>query len=393
MASDKDQAGAQLMENARTYKAIQAQLLEMIGRDWPAGTRLPPIKTLAQQIGAGQSNTHRAVKELVAKGLLVSKAGRGTFVLGSTADSQLAGDAMQLDAGSLRASLTGRKIQILAHANIHATYLSSVILAAEEVLVAAGAKVIQKDLDIEAYLAKDVHLNATKADAHVVFNGGENQRVHVLANQPVVCLSTTARVSIVGPGGYDVVMADSEQGGFLMGQHLQEVGCKSVCFIGVAARSMKVSGPGENQYDYTSALRLLGFEAGYGRTLSAEHHLYATNYATTTGAQMVQQYLDLKPRPRGVFCATDDLAIGFVHGALAHGIEPGKDFIIVGFDGQERSRHLPRGELTTAAIPTQLMGRQAAHLLITRMLRKDLPVRRLQLGCTLMLGDTTRSSR
>jgi DNA-binding LacI/PurR family transcriptional regulator len=113
-------------------------------------------------------------------------------------------------------------------------------------------------------------------------------------------------------------------------------------------------------------------------------------YTSTEGALFVQRYLAIKNRPEAIFAASDDLAVGFVHGALAHGILPGRDYLIAGFDGQERGRTLPTGVLTTAALPSEAMGRAAAGFLLSRIAENQTPVRRLTVGCQLIQGDTTR---
>src|SRR5689334_19497719 len=70
----------QILERAKVYHSIKSRLQRQLGRRWPGGTRLPPIKELAKQLKTGQTNTHRAVKELARAGLLVSRSGQGTFV-------------------------------------------------------------------------------------------------------------------------------------------------------------------------------------------------------------------------------------------------------------------------------------------------------------------------
>ncbi len=377
--SPQQNQSAIVMENAKAYRAIKSQLLTMIGTQWPVGTKIPPIKALAVQIGAGQTNTHKAIKELVAEGRLASRAGQGTFVLDTMANLERAPSDASGPTRQPARQVAGATIGILTSAKVLEGFLQTVVESAQEIFASAGCRVTRIPYDHGH--AREAQVSASSLAAQLILNWNERTPIQVIPAQPVVCLSTTASVRILGASGYDIVMADSEQGGYLAGEHLAKIGCASLCFIGVKSDSTR--------YDHTSSLRLEGLAAGFGKEIPAHHQLNAGNYTTTSGAAIVRTYLNLNPRPRGIFCASDDIAIGFVHGALAHGVQPGKDYVIVGFDGQVRGRNLPTGPLTTAAIPVDLMGRSAANFLITRMAYPDLPVRRLQLGCVLYEGATT----
>lgn len=66
---------------------VWRQLVEALGADirseaLPAGTRLPPQRTLAFQLGIGVGTVTRAYEEAERTGLVESRVGRGTFVAG-----------------------------------------------------------------------------------------------------------------------------------------------------------------------------------------------------------------------------------------------------------------------------------------------------------------------
>jgi DNA-binding transcriptional regulator YhcF (GntR family) len=52
------------------------------GGSLPAGTRLPPVRTLAADLGLAANTVARAYKELEADGVVETLGRRGTFVLG-----------------------------------------------------------------------------------------------------------------------------------------------------------------------------------------------------------------------------------------------------------------------------------------------------------------------
>jgi DNA-binding LacI/PurR family transcriptional regulator len=380
MTQNPQNQSSVVMENAKAYRTIKAQLLSMIGSKWAVGTKIPPIKALAAQIGAGQTNTHKAVKELVSEGLLASRAGQGTFVLDAMANLEHSPSQSPTSSREPARPVAGATVGIVSPTQNQESFMQAVIESAQEVFASAGCHVTRISYARER--RHEVRLDNPGIAAHLILNWDETTPIPVQPGHPLVCLSTTASVRMLGAAGYDIVLADSVQGGYLAGERFKAIGCKSVCFIGVTND--------QKQYDHTSSLRLEGLVAGYGKPIPPEHQLNAGNYATTSGAAIVRTYLDLKNRPPAIFCASDDIAVGFVHGALAHGIQPGKDYLIIGFDGQQRTRNLPTGALTTAAIPVDLMGRSAANFLITRMAYPDLPVRRLHLGCSLIEGTTAR---
>lgn len=51
-----------------------------VSGDLPAGTRLPTVRALAEQLGVAAGTVARAYKELEADGVVVTEGRRGTFV-------------------------------------------------------------------------------------------------------------------------------------------------------------------------------------------------------------------------------------------------------------------------------------------------------------------------
>jgi LacI family transcriptional regulator len=201
--------------------------------------------------------------------------------------------------------------------------------------------------------------------------------------QAVLVVSTAMETPLaLSTASYDAVLADSEQGGFVAGEHLRRLGCESAYFIGVYPKAIA------KQIDATSACRLRGFEAGFGARLPDAHKYRGNSYQTTLGARAVRKYIELRPRPTGVFAASDEIALGFIYGTLAQGLEPGRDYQLVGFDGQLRGREATGFPLTTVEVPMQQMGRIGAKLLAERIQDPHLPTRRVLLGNRMFAGKT-----
>ncbi|SCL27182.1 DNA-binding transcriptional regulator YhcF, GntR family [Micromonospora nigra] len=63
------------------YEQVRGQLAEQVGDGrLPVGTRLPPVRQLAADLGLAVNTVARAYRELEAAGLLETRGRHGTFV-------------------------------------------------------------------------------------------------------------------------------------------------------------------------------------------------------------------------------------------------------------------------------------------------------------------------
>ena len=65
--------------------------------------------------------------------------------------------------------------------------------------------------------------------------------------------------------------------------------------------------------------------------------------------------------PTAVFAMSDEMAFGALRSLRAHGLQPGRDLSVVGFDGHEMSAFL---DLTTVVQPVEEVGARAAQALL-----------------------------
>jgi len=363
--------------SAPTAVAIKRLLQERLGRQWRVGDRLPPVKELAQLLGTGQSNTHEAVRQLAAEGLLESRQRRGTYVLRAPEhDSQIKDGA--------RGMLAGRVITIFTIESPEG-FVRRMVNAFEDAMAPTGATTRVKHI-AEGPNASQFCFKAD-GDALVLFNPGSKLNIDRGAEQLLTVVSTAARVQVEREERYDMITVDELHGGALAGHILRTAGCKQVCFLG---RGLP---PSFNRPDATSALRLYGFEGTWEDSVELQHLLLSAGYSPQSGGKIYRQYRELTgTKPDGVFAASDDLAVGFISAASADGLIPGEDYQIVGFDGQDRGQAMGDISLTTVKVPAAEMGRRAAQLLIQRFADPDRPVHRLQLECALHRGSTTHVS-
>lgn len=363
-----------VMKPTLAHERIKADLRQKIGGQWRAGMRLPPIKQLAGSLGYGNANTNRAVRDLVREGLLVSKPGYGTYVRDPDVHPGSNPWAASFDELA-RHVLPGKRIDVLRSSN-------------EGMVVTAADAVLDRIGDHGAEVNSRVHPFShtpdfsTDADAIVIINPHVGRPFTFPDRQIVMAISTAEEIRIIGTRRYDLLQPDSFQGAMLAGQRMRQKQISSACYVGVLM-------PGKQSLDRTSSLRLHGFEEGLGQAIKPARQLRVDNYDTISGARAVARYLKLQPRPQVVFTADDGLALGFIHGAHAAGLEPGRDYFIIGFDGQTRGREVLGGPLSTVDVPMVHMGHLAGELLISRLVEPDQPSRRILSACSFFEGSTT----
>src|SRR5215470_11723098 len=79
------------IEPRRLYRQIADQIRTLIrSREFPAGTRLPPERDLARQLGVSRPSVREALIALEVEGLVDVRIGSGIYVLGAGAGEQRA---------------------------------------------------------------------------------------------------------------------------------------------------------------------------------------------------------------------------------------------------------------------------------------------------------------
>ncbi|MFT4792689.1 MAG: LacI family repressor for deo operon, udp, cdd, tsx, nupC, and nupG [Paracoccaceae bacterium] len=91
--------------------------------------------------------------------------------------------------------------------------------------------------------------------------------------------------------------------------------------------------------------------------------IFGGDFSMDSGAFAAARWMVLPDRPTAVFCASDEMAVGFM-GALQHaGVGVPEQVSVIGFDNIEVAAHLTPA-LTTIRQPRSLIGMRAAELLI-----------------------------
>ncbi|ANT57631.1 MULTISPECIES: catabolite control protein A [Bacillus] len=209
---------------------------------------------------------------------------------------------------------------------------------------------------------KELHLLNTMLGKQVdgiVFMGGNITDVHVeeFKRSPVpIVLAASVEEQAQTPS----VNINYEQAIYDSVQLLVEKGHKRIAFV---------SGP---MSEPINSMRKL---AGYKRALEEagiafdEALVAEGDYSYDSGIEALANLLDQSDKPTAVIAATDEMALGVIHGAQDRGVSIPEDLEVIGFDNTRLSL-MVRPQLTTVVQPTYDIGAVAMRLL-TKLMNKE----------------------
>ncbi|CAG7649031.1 LacI family DNA-binding transcriptional regulator [Paenibacillus allorhizosphaerae] len=161
--------------------------------------------------------------------------------------------------------------------------------------------------------------------------------------------------------------ADHTEGSYSAVKHLIARGYRRIAFLN---GSPQYSNSGDRLRGYVQAMREAGLLPGVeAHPADAEaippHWYYEGNYSRTSGYKAAAEMVRNRDRIDAVFASNDRMAIGLMQGLREHGIVPGRDIAIVGYDDSDAAR-VTDPPLTSVAVPFYEMGRLAAEKVLTR---------------------------
>lgn len=151
-------------------------------------------------------------------------------------------------------------------------------------------------------------------------------------------------------------------------------------------------GPPANVLTNTRLVGARGALHAVGLTMP-DAYIYSGDFSLASGRAAAQRWLSTSDRPTAMFCASDEMAIGFVGELHRNGVKVPEDVSVIGFDDLEIAAHfIP--PLTTIHQPRATIGRTAARMLLERMKlsprdRADAKVPRVILPVDLAIREST----
>ena len=150
------------------------------------------------------------------------------------------------------------------------------------------------------------------------------------------------------------VGVDDEAVGMLATGHLIDIGCKRIAHI----RGPETSPSIRRMKGYKRALAQAGVKVVDDYIITEQKGDVGTKQR---GAEAMSQLLSLKPRPDGVFCFNDPLAMGAMNYALDHGLRIPEDIAVIGCGNLHYDDSL-RVPLSSIDQHSRRIGEEAARL-------------------------------
>ncbi|NLS00504.1 substrate-binding domain-containing protein [Rhizobium sp. P38BS-XIX] len=176
--------------------------------------------------------------------------------------------------------------------------------------------------------------------------------------KPLVAAGIPVVVAVRNVPGARVssIVSDNREGIFAGVQHLASLGHRRIAFLG--------------GFNDTAVFdeRLDGYRAAMANCgMALEESLIVPSAPSRAGgADAIGRALAIEEKPTAAVCFNDAVAFGVCDGLRTIGLEPGRDFAVVGFDDViEAKTAVPA--LTTISVDPQGMGRRAAQLLLKQI--------------------------
>ena len=202
---------------------------------------------------------------------------------------------------------------------------------------------------------------ARRVDALILASVQSNaESLNKMQDRGIPCVLLDRKVPGVSA---NFVGIDDVHAGMMATNHLIEIGCKTIAHIG----GSDVSTDLDRQSGYSIALakRGLGLPPEY-----IVKYGHGEDAGDASGYNSIKQLLQLKPRPDGVFCCNDPIAMGALRAILDAGLQIPQDIAVVGC-GNLHYDDLLKVPLTSIDQDSNGLGTSAAKLALSIIKQKS----------------------
>lgn len=330
------------------------------------GQRLPTEAELMQQYGVSRTTVTRTLRDLENRGVIWRRRGSGTFVK------------------QIQRSLTEKFGMI-----VHGVEPGSIFLSVYESLTRAadleGNHILLTHLNAVDHIADEAVDSARRMIErgvrgafflpHGISGEGEplNRRVTTIFDQagvPVVLLDRDI-CDFPQRSQYDLISVDNLRGGYLLGQHLLEVGCRRPAFFS------------ENVAFPSARARWFGFRAAMeaGRVEPRSIGCDPESYNDVIDAVT-------RHKPDGIVCDNDRHAAIIMRHLLNAKIAIPDQIKLAGFDDTPTAALLAV-PLTTVRQPAEAIALRAVSVMQDRLAHPHLPPVQAIVHCELVIRQST----
>lgn len=365
--ADSDTAGRSLL-----HRIVYEELLGEIkaGRYGP-GDRLPSEAALCERFNTSRITIAKALQNLQRDGVIVRRAGSGSFV-------ETSKDSPNLQFGLLIPDLGRTEIfEPICKGLMNYPAEGSHSLVWGQAIANEGKRIEDAERLCQQFIRQKV--------AGVFFAPIEYIEVGETINSRLISLLQSAKIHIVQldrsfeayttASGIDLVGIDNHHAGFVLTNHLAKQGARRIVY---AARSRSASTITERIAGYEAAIRSLDYE-----------YKGEVFFGNVEDKLRIEELLT-KERPDAFVCGNDMTAAKLMQTLISLGVRIPDDIRMVGVDDVAYARYLPV-PLTTMHQNCEEIGHMAMMLMLDRIRNPKRAAVQLHVGCELVVRESCGS--
>ena len=325
------------MENK--YESLREILRQRAKQEFTPGAKFPTQRALMAEYGVSLATVDRALRDLVADGILMRNQGRGTFVREATLPGRNAGNQIAL--------LLARNVTCNAHA-----FYAEILFEINDRLSAAGCSFAYFYTD-ECDAPRDLVRKLTEGRFRgaILVNRIPEELTAELkqAGLPFVVVDNR----IEWPG-VCCVSGENEAGAAAMTEYLIARGHRRIGFVSTPLQTTFL----ERYIGYCNTLLAHGIAVDGG--------LVQRFFRFEAADEDLAKLLENPDPPTAICAANDTMGVAICRALRKRGLEVPGDVSVAGFDGDYvGAQFTPR--LTTIEVPRRKMGRLAAVALLRQI--------------------------
>jgi DNA-binding LacI/PurR family transcriptional regulator len=313
--------------------------------------QLPSRPELCKKFDAARLTLDKAINELVAEGVLYSRKGGGTYVVGGNG-------GLAIHAGTNWGVIVPDVTDLL---------YAKIVRGVENVAQSYGINIIlcnsDSDFDKQEQYIKRLNYSGVSGLIIVPVVSGENRRNYLLDSQlaelkvPFVFCSNSA-YGINAP----TVTSNNFYGGYLATRHLLEKGYRHIAYISQQKYHTSI----DRCQGYVAALLENGIEVNRKIiTLEDKSHTQPAGYKMMKNILASDQAVD------AVFCFCDKIIPGVYQAISEAGLAVSDDIGVIGYDDTDICEKL-NPAVTTVAFKSLEVGTKTAEILYKLINKEDL---------------------
>jgi len=360
------------------YRQIFETLRDRISSgEYPPGQKLPTEAELMRLFSVSRTTVSRAMRDMELLGLIRRQRGSGTYVcetneVGERVDLALMVPWVETGAGLpyVEGLIHQRLADMAGHgqATLQLQCLAAGPGTIEEKMIEAAGFLIESKVDGVLYYPAELSGELMQLNRKVVNLLVDAGIQVVLIDRDIVCYPDRSEFTRIG--------FDNRRGGLLLTNHLINVGCNRIAFVGIPEVSTVV------------ANRLSGFhEAHRVHESTVDPDLVFTADEIDLTESFCRHLIE-RGRPDAIICKMDRYAAILGRHLMTLGIEIGRDVKLAGFDDDPIAELLPV-PLTTIRLPDKAFAQTAYKAILRRISEPDTDIGQIIIDTELVIREST----